>query len=250
LGVAAAAAEAVRRGPGKVSGDGRKEADLRLEYRLTYALLPPSITAMLTVSPSARATLPALRSGAREGGETRRAHGRGEENDVVRTSVLTGLGPALRWMRERRGRKQYQVAAAAGITKGMLSAYETGRQRPSLETLDKILDTLESDLNDLHNALQIVNGRPAAMVRAAARPAWDTYPLAAVPASEVAEGHALDVYGTLGIAGPLPPEEERALTEMLDGFHRLVRYLHGGLAQPAGRTPATPEAGRDGGEGD
>jgi transcriptional regulator with XRE-family HTH domain len=150
---------------------------------------------------------------------------------VVRTSVLTGLGPALRWMRERRGRKQYQVAAAAGITKGMLSAYETGRQRPSLETLDKILDTLESDLNDLHNALQIVNGRPDAMARPGRLPGrgpWDGYPLAAVPASEVAEPRPVDVYGTLGIPGPLPPEEERAIAEMLDGFHRLVRYLHGG----------------------
>lgn len=77
--------------------------------------------------------------------------------------VLTGLGQALRWLRERQVRKQYQVASAAGITKGMLSAYETGRQRPSLETLDKLLETLGCDLNDLHNALQIVNGRPEQM---------------------------------------------------------------------------------------
>jgi len=158
---------------------------------------------------------------------------------VVRTSVLTGLGPALRWMRERRGRKQYQVAAAAGITKGMLSAYETGRQRPSLETLDKILDTLETDLHDLHNALQIVNGRPATASRGArtARAAWDTYPLAVAPASEVSEGRAVDVYGTLGIEGPLPAEEERALAEMLDGFHRLVRYIHGGTAPAPAPAP-------------
>jgi transcriptional regulator with XRE-family HTH domain len=74
--------------------------------------------------------------------------------------VLTGLGQALRWLRERQTRKQYRVADSAGITKGMLSAYETGRQRPSLETLEKLLDTLGCDLNDLHNALQIVNGRP------------------------------------------------------------------------------------------
>jgi transcriptional regulator with XRE-family HTH domain len=77
--------------------------------------------------------------------------------------VLTGLGQALRWLRERQARKQYQVASAASITKGMLSAYETGRQRPSLETLDKLLETLGCDLNDLHNALQIVNGRPEQM---------------------------------------------------------------------------------------
>jgi transcriptional regulator with XRE-family HTH domain len=75
-------------------------------------------------------------------------------------SLLSGLGQALRWLREKQSRKQYRVADTAGITKGMLSAYETGRQRPSLETLDKLLETLGCDLNDLHNALQIVNGRP------------------------------------------------------------------------------------------
>jgi len=190
---------------------------------------------MLTAGPSARNPLLPLPSGGRGGGDERRAHGRGEEIDVVRTSVLTGLGPALRWMRERRNRKQYQVAAAAGITKGMLSAYETGRQRPSLETLDKILDTLETDLHDLHNALQIVNGRPVAMPRGVrpSRGAYDAYPLPAAAASDVSEGRNVDVYGTLGIEGPLPAEEERALAEMLDGFHRLVRYIHGGTPAPA-----------------
>ncbi len=194
---------------------------------------------MLTTSPAARNLLPSLRPGERGGGGARGEHGRGEENDVVRTSVLTGLGPALRWMRERRNRKQYQVAAAAGITKGMLSAYETGRQRPSLETLDKILDTLGTDLHDLHNALEIVNGRPGAVprgARPAARAGWDAYAMPAVAASDVAEGgRPVDVYGTLGIEGPLPAEEERALAEMLDGFHRLVRYIHGNVA------PAPPQ---------
>jgi len=171
---------------------------------------------------------------------------------VVRTSVLMGLGPALRWMRERRGRKQYQVASAAGITKGMLSAYETGRQRPSLETLDKILATLECDLNDLHNSLQIVNGRPAGLVRPpgppAALAAWgDAYPLAAVPASEVAEPRVVDVYGALGIGTPLPPEEERALSEILGGFHHLVRYLHAGLSQPPARPEGAGDAAREDG---
>ena len=83
----------------------------------------------------------------------------------MRTPILNGLGQALRWLRDRQGKKQYQVAEAAGITKGMLSAYETGRQRPSLKTLEKILDTLGCDLNDLHNAIQIINGRPEGIKR-------------------------------------------------------------------------------------
>jgi DNA-binding XRE family transcriptional regulator len=132
----------------------------------------------------------------------------------VRTSVLEGLGPALRWMRDRHGRKQYQVAEAAGITKGMLSAYETGRQRPSLDTLEKILDTLRCNLMDLHNALQIVNGRPAAGGGGTGG-SWT--------GGGGLEG--MDIYRVLSLPSTLPPEEERALQQLLGGFHRLIRHL-------------------------
>jgi transcriptional regulator with XRE-family HTH domain len=144
--------------------------------------------------------------------------------------ILNGLGQALRWLRDRRGRKQYEVAEAAGITKGMLSAYETGRQRPSLETLEKILGTLGCDLNDLHNAIQIINGRPEGMRRRGegAGGGEDGQPTAptGAPLTE-----RLDVQRILGRRQGLPPEEERAMSEMLDGFHRFLRYLHDTLAR-------------------
>jgi transcriptional regulator with XRE-family HTH domain len=143
----------------------------------------------------------------------------------VRTPILTGLGQALRWLRDRQGKKQYQVADAAGITKGMLSAYETGRQRPSLETLEKILDTLGCDLNDLHNAIQIMNGRPEK-----ARRRDDSAPAAEEAFSGDAEGRA-EIHKLLGRGAPMPAEEERALAQMLEGFHLFLRYLHGSLAQ-------------------
>jgi transcriptional regulator with XRE-family HTH domain len=148
----------------------------------------------------------------------------------VAISVLNGLGLALRWLRERHGKKQYQVADTAGITKGMLSSYETGRQRPSLETLEKVLSTLRCDLHDLHNALQIVNGRPQVMRQ---RPAEDAAAAPEEPASRT------DVYKILGVAEPMPPEEERAITQILDGFHRMVRYLHheAGKGLAAAETP-------------
>jgi transcriptional regulator with XRE-family HTH domain len=141
----------------------------------------------------------------------------------VTTTTLNGLGQALRWLRDRQGKKQYQMAESAGITKGMLSAYETGRQRPSLETLEKILDTLGCDLNDLHNAIQIINGRPEKMKRRGE--GTDDEPGSAAAAAPAADGRT-DLQRILGRRDPLPIEEERAFTEMLDGFHRLLRYFH------------------------
>lgn len=158
----------------------------------------------------------------------------------MHTPVLSGLGQALRWLRDRRGRKQYQVAASAGITKGMLSAYETGRQRPSLDTLEKILDTLGCDLNDLHNAIQIVNGRPEQMRRRGEGAGSEDGPPAGPPAGGFPGGGKVEVQRILGRHEPLPPEEERALADMLDGFHRFLRYLHETLAQVVRRSTPTP----------
>ena len=134
------------------------------------------------------------------------------------TSVLNGLGQALRWLRERYGKKQYQVADAAGITKGMLSAYETGRQRPSIDTLEKVLSTLGCDLHDLHNALQIVNGRPQVLRNRQAE--------AAETSQRPDRPGRPDVYRTLGLTGPLPAGEEKAIAQILDGFHGLLRFIH------------------------
>jgi transcriptional regulator with XRE-family HTH domain len=143
-------------------------------------------------------------------------------------SIFHGLGRALRWLRDRQGKRQYQVADAAGITKAMLSAYETGKQKPSLDTLEKILVALECDLNDLHNALQIVNERPEAIRRSGGprEGAWPGH-----PRDVGRDGDAPNVYNILGINRPLPPMEEQALSEMLRGFHKLVRYLHDSVAQ-------------------
>jgi transcriptional regulator with XRE-family HTH domain len=139
---------------------------------------------------------------------------------------MNGFGQALRWLRDRQNKKQYQVAESAGITKGMLSAYETGRQRPSLETLEKVLTTLGCDLNDLHNAIQIINGRPEKIKHRGEG-------MGEVPGAvaKQALGGRSEVQKVLGRRDPLPLEEERAIGEMLDGFHRLLRYFHETFAQ-------------------
>ncbi|PYQ63468.1 MAG: hypothetical protein DMF53_10050 [Acidobacteria bacterium] len=156
-------------------------------------------------------------------------------------SIFNGLGRALRWLRDRQGKRQYQVADAAGITKAMLSAYETGKQKPSLDTLEKILVALECDLNDLHNALQIVNERPEAIRRTpGSRDPWQGY-----PAGSGQEGGGGDsggsVYRVLGLKRQLPALEEQALSEMLEGFHKLVRYLHGMISPAAASEPEPDE---------
>lgn len=155
----------------------------------------------------------------------------------MRTPILNGLGQALRWLRDRQGKKQYQVAESAGITKGMLSAYETGRQRPSLETLEKILDTLGCDLNDLHNAIQIINGRPEQMRRRGEGVEDEGAPGGGSENPE--PGSRNDLQRILGRREPLPAEEEKALSEMLDGFHKFLRYLHNTISQALRRPGET-----------
>jgi transcriptional regulator with XRE-family HTH domain len=151
-------------------------------------------------------------------------------------SIFQGLGRAIRWLRDRQGKRQYQVADAAGITKAMLSAYETGKQKPSLDTLEKILAALECDLNDLHNALQIVNERPEAIRRPGAAQrdnAWQAYRGANDLSQEgSADPASLNVYRVLGLRQQLPQMEEQALTQMIEGFHKFVRFLHASASPP------------------
>ena len=154
-------------------------------------------------------------------------------------STFQGLGRALRWLRDRQGKRQYQVADAAGITKAMLSAYETGKQKPSLETLEKILSALECDLNDLHNSLQIVNERPEAIRRTGGvQTGWSSFRTS----QESPDGGdaSSSVYRVLGVNRPLPALEEQALSEMLEGFHKLVRYFHEAVSRPTEEVAEKP----------
>lgn len=133
--------------------------------------------------------------------------------------VFDGLGKALRWLRARQDRRQYQVAEAAGVTKAMLSAYETNKQKPSLETLEKILDGLGATLGDLHQALRTVQGQSDGQ-RSPERKGLPAFE------AEGLRGGELDLHRILGVEEPLPVEEEQAMQQMLLGFHGLLRYLH------------------------
>ena len=52
------------------------------------------------------------------------------------------VGAALEHLRRERRLAQYMLADLAGVSKAMLSGYETGKQLPSLLSLVKILAAL------------------------------------------------------------------------------------------------------------
>src|SRR5215210_3125427 len=80
-------------------------------------------------------------------------------------SAFDGLPKALRTLCVRDGRALQDIAQASRISPAMLSSYLTGRESPTLKTLDKLLDGLKLRLEDLAGALDEVQGhgrrRPA-----------------------------------------------------------------------------------------
>jgi uncharacterized protein len=55
-------------------------------------------------------------------------------------------GDAIRRARLRAGLTQHALAARAGTSQATISAYESGRKRPSVETLDRVLAATGSRL--------------------------------------------------------------------------------------------------------
>lgn len=54
---------------------------------------------------------------------------------------MVELGKKLSSMREKRNLTQMQVAKQIGVSKSMISSYEVGSRKPSLEKLSKLADT-------------------------------------------------------------------------------------------------------------
>ncbi|OGP26831.1 MAG: hypothetical protein A2038_02950 [Deltaproteobacteria bacterium GWA2_57_13] len=59
------------------------------------------------------------------------------------------VGRQVRKLRKIKGMTQAQLARAAGILRPNLSRVESGRHRPSLETLEKIAAALKVPIVDL-----------------------------------------------------------------------------------------------------
>lgn len=76
---------------------------------------------------------------------------------------LTGLGSALRRLRERRGLTQRGLAQRAGLSDAAISKIENGRRLPDGSSLSSIMAALAIDLHELALALDEVNGRAGAV---------------------------------------------------------------------------------------
>jgi transcriptional regulator with XRE-family HTH domain len=75
------------------------------------------------------------------------------------SSRLEGLPDALRFLRERHGWSQEQLARRMGTHRPVVSAWECGSKTPSLEAVGSLAEALDLDLGDLDDALSIVNHR-------------------------------------------------------------------------------------------
>lgn len=68
------------------------------------------------------------------------------------------LGRALAILREKHGRTQEEVSTVASVTPSMISNYERGKEKPSLDSLWKILTAMNCTFIDLEAALRLVCG--------------------------------------------------------------------------------------------
>jgi transcriptional regulator with XRE-family HTH domain len=82
--------------------------------------------------------------------------------------MFANLGRTLSLLRELRGKSQSRVAREARIGKSQLSKYENGKELPKLDSLEKILRVLRVDMFEFFYTLYLVDGRAAALARAAA----------------------------------------------------------------------------------
>jgi len=86
--------------------------------------------------------------------------------------MFRNLGPALRLMREERGLSQSTLAKAAGIGKSQLSKYESGRERPKLDSLEKLLTVLSIRVADFFAVVSLID-RELARIDGTASPGGD-----------------------------------------------------------------------------
>lgn len=132
------------------------------------------------------------------------------------------LGPALLWLRSRRRLKQQDVADRAGITKSMVSHYERAKMRPNVETLERLLAALDTDVLGLGRALDLVARRVLDGAENAATTAADRK-LPWEAASELTPAPA-SLLGEEALAA-LPPAAREELRASIEHLARCLGVL-------------------------
>lgn len=139
---------------------------------------------------------------------------------------LEHLGRALATLRDKHNKTQEEVASLAGVTPSMISNYERGKEKPSLESLWKILGALSCSLIDLEAALRFVRGDafPLHCRNWRIRIEADEYPLPGTSRqpSELAEPR-FDLDRVLKSNQPVPQEAEHYIGAMMRLILDLLR---------------------------
>lgn len=145
------------------------------------------------------------------------------------------LAGALRLLRDRRGLTQQQLAQAIESPVKQISAYETGRQRPRIETLDRILAAVGADAMDLAETMTALESGELQLPPAGAAGRVRSRP----PAPPAAAEPAAELSPELRELAPKLPEIEKLANDVLvellsEAVERQARRLSDDLR--AGRT--------------
>ena len=153
-------------------------------------------------------------------------------------SSLDGIGRVLRDLRIERGLTQVELAQGAGVSKSMLSLYEGEKQRPQLDTLEKLLDALGVRLGELAARLE---SRPTEQTADSKRRG----PRRSTPrAGEVSSRPgAPEASGLEAEASGLEAEAAAAATQVLRGIGVLLRIAARGANRVAAAPPEAPTRG-------
>lgn len=77
---------------------------------------------------------------------------------VAKGSMFANLGPALLRLRKLYGKSQAQVAQDALTGKSQLSKYETGKELPKLDSLERVLAALDVSSLEFFYTLHLMDG--------------------------------------------------------------------------------------------
>jgi transcriptional regulator with XRE-family HTH domain len=79
-----------------------------------------------------------------------------QQQNLRPEELLQFVPEALKLLRQGTGLRQTEVSQRSGLTKAMLSSYETGKTLPNLGSLTAFLIAMDKDLADFQEVLDMV----------------------------------------------------------------------------------------------